>query len=256
MHRPAARRRPELGDLAVELLEVEWEHRIARVFVQEAAYVVEVGVGRRMQIDFGHARLGKQLSRIGTVPRQTRWARTYRCRIDNRGGEGGGAIQCASWFPWRRDVGAGGGARALRRGDGGCRAFRSRRRRSVRAAAEGGRAAAATSTSRRSQSSFLFGTTIYRFHALEHWCWGGGAIYEERHGWSYDGSSTSCLEHGVPAERWFYTYWAGIGTSGHYLEERAHVTNCVFHVGDWKEFYPDVKIWIRADGSYTAATGN
>lgn len=107
-----------------------------------------------------------------------------------------------------------------------------------------------------SQNSFLFGTQVYRFHALEHWCWGGGAISEERHGWSYDGSSTSCLNTVYPPNAWFYTYWSGIGTSGHYLEERAHVTNCVFHVGDWKEFYPDVKIWIRADGSYTTATSN
>ena len=59
-----------------------------------------------------------------------------------------------------------------------------------------------------------------------------------------------------PPNDWFYSYWGGIGSSGHFLEERAHVTNCVFHVGDWKEFYPDVKIWIRADGSYTAATSN
>ena len=61
-----------------------------------------------------------------------------------------------------------------------------------------------------------------------------------------------CLNTVYPPNAWFYTYWGGIGTSGHYLEERAHVTNCVFHVGDWKEFYPDVKIWIRADGSYTS----
>ena len=27
-----------------------------------------------------------------------------------------------------------------------------------------------------SESSFLFHTTVYRFHALEHWCWGGGGI--------------------------------------------------------------------------------
>jgi hypothetical protein len=107
-----------------------------------------------------------------------------------------------------------------------------------------------------SQSSFLFGTTVYRFHALEHWCWAGGGIYEERHGWSYDGSSTSCLNTVYPPNAWFYSYWGGIGSSGHFLEERAHVTNCVFHVGDWKEFYPDVKIWIRADGSYTADTSN
>jgi len=107
-----------------------------------------------------------------------------------------------------------------------------------------------------SQSSFLFHTTIYRLHALQHWCWAGGAIYEERHAWSFEGGSTACLNTVYPANAWFYTYWNGIGSSGHYTEERAHVTNCVFHIGDWKEFYPDVKIWVHADGSYTTGTSN
>jgi len=107
-----------------------------------------------------------------------------------------------------------------------------------------------------SQSSFLFHTTVYRLHALEHWCWAGGGIYEERHAWSFEGGSTACLNTVYPANAWFYTYWNGIGTSGHYTEERAHVTNCVFHIGDWKEFYPDVKIWVHADGSYSSSTSN
>jgi len=107
-----------------------------------------------------------------------------------------------------------------------------------------------------SESSFLFHTTVYRLHALEHWCWAGGGIYEERHAWSFDGGSTACLNTVYPANAWFYTYWNGIGSSGHYTEERAHVTNCVFHIGDWKEFYPDVKIWVHADGSYTTGTSN
>jgi hypothetical protein len=107
-----------------------------------------------------------------------------------------------------------------------------------------------------SQSSFLFHTTVYRLHALEHWCWANGGIYEERHAWSFDGGPTACLNTVYPANAWFYTYWNGIGSSGHYTEERAHVTNCVFHIGDWKEFYPDVKIWVHADGSYTSGTSN
>ena len=107
-----------------------------------------------------------------------------------------------------------------------------------------------------SQSSFLFQTQIYRFHAIEHWCWSGGAIYEERHGWSFDGSSTACLDTVYGPNAWFYTWWNGIPTSGHFTEERAHVTNCLFHIGDWKELYPDVKIWIHADGSYTSDTAN
>ena len=106
------------------------------------------------------------------------------------------------------------------------------------------------------QTSFLFGTQIYRFHALEHWCWAGGIVYDERHGWSFDGSASACLGTVYPPNSWFYTYWNGIGTSGHYTEERAHVTNCVFHIGDWKEFYPDVKVWAHADGSYSTATAN
>jgi len=107
-----------------------------------------------------------------------------------------------------------------------------------------------------SQSSFLFGTTIYRFHQYKHWCWGGGGIYDERHAWGFEGSSTACFQTAYPPNAWYFTWWNGIGTSGHYSEERAHVTNCVFHFGDWKEYYPDVKIWSYANGTYSVATSN
>jgi hypothetical protein len=106
------------------------------------------------------------------------------------------------------------------------------------------------------QKSFLFGTTIYKFHQLKHWCWRSGAIYDERHAWSFQGSSTACLQTVYPANAWYYTWSAGLPKSGHYSEERAHVTNCVFHFGDWKEFYPDVKIWSYANGGYNVSVAN
>jgi hypothetical protein len=107
-----------------------------------------------------------------------------------------------------------------------------------------------------SQTSFLFHTRIYRFHQLKHWCWRGGVIYDERHAWSFDGSATACLGVVYPDNSWSFTWWYGKAGSGHYSEERAHVTNCIFHIGDWKEFYPDVKIWAYANGTYKVATSN
>jgi len=106
------------------------------------------------------------------------------------------------------------------------------------------------------QTSFIFHSRIYRFHQLKSWCWRAGSIYNERHAWSFDGSSTACLGTIYPANGWYFTWWYGKAMSGHYSEERAHVTNCIFHIGDWKEFYPDVKIWSYADGSYRSAVSN
>lgn len=106
------------------------------------------------------------------------------------------------------------------------------------------------------QTSFLFHSRIYRFHQVKHWCWRGGVVYDERHAWSFEGSSTACLQTVYPANSWFFAWSAGRPESGHYSEERAHATNCVFHIGDWKEFYPDVKIWAHADGSYDVTTAN
>jgi len=107
-----------------------------------------------------------------------------------------------------------------------------------------------------SQKSFLFHSKIYKFHQIKHWCWRKGVIYDERHAWSFDGGSTACFDEVYPDNHWTFTWWHGIAGSGDFSEERAHVTNCVFHIGDWKEFYPDVKIWAYADGTYKIATAN
>ena len=104
------------------------------------------------------------------------------------------------------------------------------------------------------QKSFLFHVRVYRFHQVKHWCWRGGVIYDERHAWTFEGSSTACLQTVYPDNSWFFTWAPGKPQSGHYSEERAHATNCVFHIGDWKEFYPDVKIWAHADGTYVVTT--
>ena len=107
---------------------------------------------------------------------------------------------------------------------------------------------------RSQQKSFLFHVRVYRFHQVKHWCWRGGVIYDERHAWTFEGSSTACLQTVYPDNSWFFTWAPGKPQSGHYSEERAHATNCVFHIGDWKEFYPDVKIWAHADGTYVVTT--
>jgi hypothetical protein len=104
--------------------------------------------------------------------------------------------------------------------------------------------------------SILFHTTIYKFHQIKYWCWHQGIVYNERHAWSFDGSSTACLDTVYPANSWFFTWKWGKAQSGHFSQERAHVTNCVFRIGSWNELYPDVKIWAHADGSYDQAVDN
>ena len=99
------------------------------------------------------------------------------------------------------------------------------------------------------QDSWIFGSLIFRFHQQKHWCWSGGSVYDERHNWDYQGGSTSCLDEVYPDNAWFYNWW-GVSNSGHYSQEHARVTNCILRYGEWKEFYPSVKIWSHADGSY------
>jgi hypothetical protein len=105
-------------------------------------------------------------------------------------------------------------------------------------------------------SSVLFRTTIYKFHQVKHWCWHAGVVYDERHSWSFSGSATACLDTVYPANSWFFTWKWGKAQSGHFSEERAHITNCIFKVGSWKEMYPDVQIRAHADGSYDQSVRN
>jgi hypothetical protein len=100
------------------------------------------------------------------------------------------------------------------------------------------------------QDSWLFGTLLFRFHQQKHWCWRGGYVYDERHNWDYEGGSTSCLDDVYEDNAWYYTWWYGVPDSGHYSQEHAHVSNCILRYGEWKQFYPSVKIWSHADGSY------
>lgn len=104
-------------------------------------------------------------------------------------------------------------------------------------------------------TSFLFKSVIYRFHHIKHWCWHLGLVYDERHSWSFQGSSTACFNTAYPPNAWFFA-WQGNARGGHFSEERAWVTNCVFKIGAWNQLYPDVKIWAHADGSYDISTAN
>lgn len=104
-------------------------------------------------------------------------------------------------------------------------------------------------------TSFLFHSVIYRFHQVKHWCWHNGVVYDERHAWSFQGSSTACFNTAYPANAWFFS-WRNKAQGGHFSEERAWVTNCVFKIGAWNQLYPDVKIWSYADGTWHAETSN
>ena len=103
--------------------------------------------------------------------------------------------------------------------------------------------------------SFLFKSVIYRFHQIKHWCWHRGLVYDERHAWTFQGSSTACFNTAFPPNAWFFS-WRGNAQGGHFSEEHAWVTNCVFKIGAWNQLYPDVKIRAHADGSYDSSTSN
>ena len=104
--------------------------------------------------------------------------------------------------------------------------------------------------------SAIFGATIYKFHQIKYWCWHLGVVYNERHNWQFQGSSTACFDKAYPPNAWFLNWKWGKGQSGHFSEERAHVTNCIFKIGSWKEMYPDVQITAHADGTYTQSVRN
>jgi hypothetical protein len=103
--------------------------------------------------------------------------------------------------------------------------------------------------------SIIFQTVIYKFHQIKYWCWHRGSVYNERHAWSFQGSSTACFDTAYPPNSWFFA-WHGNGQGGHFSEEHAHVTNCIWKLGDWTQLYPDVKIWAHADGTYDSSTAN
>jgi hypothetical protein len=103
--------------------------------------------------------------------------------------------------------------------------------------------------------SIIFRTVIYKFHQVKHWCWHKGIVYDERHAWSFQGSATACFNTAFPANAWFFS-WRGFAQGGHFSEEHAWVTNCVFKVGAWNQLYPDVKISAHADGTYESSTSN
>src|SRR4051794_296446 len=103
--------------------------------------------------------------------------------------------------------------------------------------------------------SLIFKVVVYKFHQIKHWCWHRGFVYDERHAWSFQGSSTACFDTAYPPNSWFFS-WRGNSQGGHFSEERAHVRNCIWHFGDWNQLYPDVKISAHADGTYDSSTAN
>ena len=99
----------------------------------------------------------------------------------------------------------------------------------------------------REGSSFLFRTTVYKFHHHKRWCWANGRV---------TGVWTSAYATNVDAN-WYYRglsastgYFYGANQSGHYSFRQAKMENCVLKYGCVGSEYPWVKIWVQGDGGY------
>jgi hypothetical protein len=109
----------------------------------------------------------------------------------------------------------------------------------------------------RYSTSFLFGTTVYRFHQTVHFCWNtaskltavttGTYVSNVDPNWTYRGLTAS--------NGYFFTWCCGNTHSGHFGLRQGHFDNCVLKYGCIGSEYPWVKIWIHGNGTWTYTTG-
>ena len=102
-------------------------------------------------------------------------------------------------------------------------------------------------------SSFLFRTTVYKWHQHKRWCWANGRV---------TGVWTSAYATNMDAN-WYYRglagsagYFFGPNQSGHYSFRQAKMENCVLKYGCIGSEYPWIKIWVEGDGGYRWQRGS
>lgn len=102
----------------------------------------------------------------------------------------------------------------------------------------------------------ILGFVVYRFHQVKHWCWHYPRI-TSRTAWVYvDKVDPNMNYEGVVSSVGYYYAWInGVPGSGHYSFREGKFQNCVLWIGCLGTYYPWVKIWTRANGTYSYATG-
>ena len=102
----------------------------------------------------------------------------------------------------------------------------------------------------------IFGFVVYRFHQRKRWCWDYPRITGK---WisSYVSDVDPNMEYRgvVAAGGYFYEWCCSRPRSGHVSLRQARFENCVLWFPCTRTEYPWVKIRVRGDGSWVAATG-
>ena len=102
----------------------------------------------------------------------------------------------------------------------------------------------------------IFGFVVYRFHQRKRWCWDYPRI-TSKSVTTYVSDVDPNMEYRrvVEANGYFYTWCCSRANSGHVSLRQAKFENCVLWFPCTRTEYPWVRIRIRGDGSWRAATG-
>ncbi len=102
----------------------------------------------------------------------------------------------------------------------------------------------------------IFGFVVYRFHQRKRWCWNFPRITWKRVT-TYVSDVDPNMEYRGVVEKngYFYRWCCGSSSSGHVSLRQAKFENCVLWFPCTRTEYPWVRIRVRADGSWSAATG-
>ena len=102
----------------------------------------------------------------------------------------------------------------------------------------------------------IFGFVVYRFHQRKRWCWDYPEI-TRKSVTTYVSDVDPNMEYRgvVSANGYFYTWCCSNGRSGHVSLRQAKFENCVLWFPCTRTEYPWVRIRVRGDGSWRAATG-
>ena len=102
----------------------------------------------------------------------------------------------------------------------------------------------------------IFGFVVYKFHQVKRWCWDFPRVTSVSVSTYVSDVDPNMDYLGIVGSKsTFYRWCCGSSRSGHYSFRQGKFKNCVLWFPCTRTEYPYVKIWSRADGSYSWATG-
>jgi hypothetical protein len=101
------------------------------------------------------------------------------------------------------------------------------------------------------------GFVVYKFHLVKRWCWRYPRItYTNAYTYVSDVDAYTMRYGGLVAATGSYYRWCcGTSRSGHFSFRQARFSNCLWKLSCWRVDYPWVRIWVHANGTYSARTG-